>query len=217
LFTLASITQTLTDAVSNHGVGAAFLLMALDALLPVGGELIMVVAGAIAAGAIAGQPRLLGHELSGGLETYVALALAGTLGYLLGSLVGWWIGRSVGRDVVERYGHFVHLGPRNMVKAERWFERHGARAVLFGRLTPLVRSFISIPAGLFGEPLSRYTVLTAVGSAIWCFAFAGLGWALGSSYTSVDKVTHVIEVLIVLAIVGGVIALWLRRRRAPVS
>jgi membrane protein DedA with SNARE-associated domain len=212
----ASITQTLTEAVSNHGVWAAFLLMAMDALLPVGGELIMVVAGAIAAGAIAGHPRLLGHELSGGAETYVVLALAGTLGYLLGSLVGWWIGRNIGREVLDRYGHLVHLGPRNLGRAERWFGRHGPRAVLFGRLTPLVRSFISIPAGLFGEPLGRYTVLTALGSAIWCFAFAGLGWGLGSSYKSVDHVTHVVEALILLAIVAGaIVLLWQRRRRAP--
>jgi membrane protein DedA with SNARE-associated domain len=217
VLTLASITQSLTDAVSHHGVWAAFLLMAVDALLPVGGELIMVVAGALASGAIAGHPQLFGHELGRGGETYVVLALAGTLGYLAGSLVGWWVGRSVGRDVLERYGHLVHLSPRNLERAERWFARHGPWAVFLGRLTPLVRSFISIPAGLFGEPLGRYSVLTALGSAIWCFAFAGLGWALGSSYKSVDHVTHVVEVLIVLAIAAGAVALWARRRRTRSS
>jgi membrane protein DedA with SNARE-associated domain len=196
-------------------VVAVFLLMALDALLPVGGEVIMVVAGAIAAGAVAGHPQLLGHPLDAGAETYVALAVTGTLGYLAGSVVGWAIGKSVGREAIERHGHLVHLGPARMLRAERWFDRHGAWAVLLGRLTPLVRSFISIPAGLFGEPLRRYTALTLLGSAIWCFAFAGLGWGLGSQYKSVDRYTHLIEVLIVLAAVAVVVAA-LRRRQARV-
>ncbi|MEA2664338.1 MAG: hypothetical protein QOI11_1282 [Candidatus Eremiobacteraeota bacterium] len=213
---LASITQTLTDAISHHGIGAAFVLMAVDALLPVGGELIMVVAGAIAAGAIAGHPQLLGHQLGGGAATYVTLALAGTLGYLLGSYAGWLLGRRVGREALERHGHLVHLGPANLTRAERWFERHGAKAVFLGRLTPLVRSFISIPAGLFGEPLARYLLLTLAASAIWCFGFAGLGWGVGSSYKSIDHVTHVVEALIVLAALAGAGALFWRRRAARV-
>ena len=209
---LASITRSLTDAVASHSVAAVFGLMALDALLPVGGELVMVVAGAIAAGAIAGHPQLLGHELGAGAETYAVLSVGGALGYLVGSLAGWAIGRTVGRDLVERHGRAVHLGPGQMAKAERWFERHGPRAVLLGRLTPLVRSFISIPAGLLGEPLPRYVAMTALGSAIWCFAFAGLGWGLGSSYRSVDRVTHVVEALIVLALLAGAAFLWRARR-----
>jgi membrane protein DedA with SNARE-associated domain len=211
---LASITGSLTEAITTHGAWSVLLLMALDALLPVGGELIMVVAGAIAAGALAGHPQLLGDTLARGAETYVVLAAAGTVGYLLGSLVGYWIGRRSGREAVNRWGHFVHLGPNQLHRAERWFERHGARAVFLGRLTPLVRSFVSIPAGLLGEPLARYTVLTLLGSAIWCFGFAGLGWGLGSSYKSVDHVTHVLEALIVVAAVSGAGLLAWRRRRS---
>jgi membrane protein DedA with SNARE-associated domain len=209
--TLASITDTLTSAVADHGVVAAFLLMAVDAVLPVGGELIMVVAGAIAAGAIAGDPRILGHDLAAGVQTYVALVLAGTLGYVAGSLGGWLIGRHVGRELLERHGHLVHLGPANLERAGRWFDRHGARAVFLGRLTPLVRSFISIPAGLFGEPLGRYLVLTLAGSAIWCFGFAGAGWALGESYQSADQATHVVEALLALAVLAAA-GTWFWRR-----
>jgi membrane protein DedA with SNARE-associated domain len=209
---LASITTTLTDAIAQHGVWAAFALMAVDALLPVGGELIMVVAGAVAAGAIAGHPRLLGHALAPGADTYIVLALAGTLGYFAGGLLGWWIGRRAGREVLDRYGSLVHLGPRNMRRAERWFTRHGASAVFLGRLTPLVRSFISIPAGVFGEPIGRYAVLTLMASAIWCFGFAGLGWGLGSSYHSVDQVVHVIEALVVVAVLWLAVRWWRRSR-----
>ena len=210
---VASITQTVTDAVASHGTVAVFALMALDAVLPVGGELIMVVAGAIAAGAVAGAPTLFGHQLDTGLPTYLALALSGTIGYLAGSLGGWLLGRHGGRELVERHGRLVHLGPANLAKAESWFSRHGARAVFLGRLTPLVRSFISIPAGVFGEPIRRYTALTALGSAIWCFGFAGIGWSLGSSYKSADRVTHVVESVVVLAAIAAAV-LWWRRARA---
>jgi membrane protein DedA with SNARE-associated domain len=214
MLTLASITQSLTSAVADHGVWAAFVLMAADALLPVGGELIMVVAGAIAARAIAGHPQLFGHALAAGTVTYVVLAIAGTVGYFAGSLLGWWLGRGARRDLLQRYGHLVHLGPQRLLRAERWFDRHGPRAVFLGRLTPLVRSFISIPAGMFGEPLGRYSLLTLSASAIWCFGFAGLGWALGSNYKSADNITHVVEALIVVAAIGGAFVLWRRRRAA---
>jgi membrane protein DedA with SNARE-associated domain len=210
---VASIPQTISDGVVAHGVAGVVLLMAVDALLPVGGELVMVVAGAIAAGAFAGAPTLFGAQLSLGAEAYVVLCLGGVVGSLAGALIGWLVGDRIGRDTLARHGHLVHLGAGRVDRAERWFGRYGAWAVLLGRLTPLVRSFISIPAGLFGEPLARYTVLTAIASTIWCFGFAGLGWALGSSYGSVDRVTHVVEALIVVGLVA-LIGLVARRRRA---
>src|SRR3954454_12950226 len=213
---LASITTTLTDAIGRHGAYAIFAIMALDALFPVGGELTMLFAGALAAGAVAGQePVLFGHVLTTGVGAYVVLALAGTLGYLVGALVGWAIGRWGGRPLLERHGRWLHLDAGNLLRAESWFDRHGRAAVFLGRLTPLVRSFISIPAGAFGIPLGVYTVLTLAGSLIWCFGFAGAGWALGSSY---DKVHHAftgVEVLVVLGVlVAG--AVVLRRRRTGV-
>jgi len=213
----ASITQTITDGVVAHGVAGVFLLMAIDALLPIGGELIMVVAGAIAAGTFAGSPTLFGSTVSPGLETYLVLSLAGVLGSLFGAIVGWAIGERVGRDTLEPHGHLVHLGSGRIDRAERWFGRYGAWAVLLGRLTPLVRSFISIPAGLFGEPFGRYVVLTAIASAIWCFGFAGLGWALGASYDSVDQATHVVEGAIVLALIVFGFVLLRRRIAAKVD
>ena len=210
---LASITQTITDSVVAHGVSGGFALMALDAQLPVGGELVMVVAGAIAAGTLSGSPTLFGGTLTPGLEAYVVLSVSGVLGSLLGSFVGWSIGHRIGRDTLERHGHLVHLGPGRIDRAERWFHRWGVWAVFLGRLTPLVRSFISIPAGLFGEPLGRYMALTTIASAIWCFGFAGLGWALGASYDSADQATYVLEGLILIGLIFlGVILL--RRRGA---
>jgi len=211
---LASITTTLTDWIGTHGVYAVFVVMAIDALLPAGGELTMLYAGALAGGAIAGHhPVIFGHTLSYGLEAYLVLALAGTLGYLFGALIGWAIGRYGGRPLLDRHGRWLHLSPANVQRAEAWFDRHGSAAVFLGRLTPVVRSFISIPAGAFGTPLGRYTVLTLAGSAIWCFGFAAVGWGLGSSY---DQVHHAFTGLEVVLVVAAIVALglFLRQRRA---
>jgi membrane protein DedA with SNARE-associated domain len=214
-FVLASLTSSITSWIGHHGAYAVFAIMALDALLPVGGELTMLYAGALAAGAIAGQhPVLLGHELHTGLESYVVLAAAGTLGYLVGALIGWGIGRWGGHSLLQRHGRWLHLTPDNLDRAERWFARHGRAAVFLGRLTPVVRSFISIPAGTLESPLGPYTVLTLAGSAIWCFGFAGAGWALGSSYESVHHAFRYVDVLAVAAAVAALVAMvFLHRRR----
>ena len=213
-FVLASLTGQLTSWIGHHGAYAVFAIMAVDALLPVGGELTMLYAGALAAGAIAGQhPVLLGHQLQTGLESYLVLAAAGTLGYLVGALIGWAIGRWGGRSLLERHGRWLHLTPENVECADRWFERHGRAAIFLGRLTPVVRSFISIPAGTLESPLGPYTVLTLAGSAIWCFAFAGAGWALGSSYEQVHHAFRYVDILAVAGAVAALAALLVLRRR----
>jgi membrane protein DedA with SNARE-associated domain len=213
---IASITTQITSWIGHQGAYAIFALMAIDALLPVGGELIMLFAGALAAGAIASQhPTLFGTQLHQGLESYVVLALAGTLGYLVGALIGWAIGRRGGRPLIERHGRKIHLGPENFEKAERWFDRFGGRAVFLGRITPVVRSFISIPAGVLESPLPSYTLLTLAGSAIWCFGFAGAGWALGGSYESFHHAFRYADYAAVLAVVVvvGVVAYRWRKSR----
>src|SRR6185295_8396017 len=160
------------------------------------------------------QPVLLGHELQTGLESYLVLSLAGTLGYLLGSLVGWAIGRWGGHSLLERHGRWLHISPETLDRAERWFDRHGRAAVFLGRLTPLVRSFISVPAGALESPLGPYTVLTLAGSAIWCFGFAAAGWALGSSYEKVHHAFRYVDIAVVVAVVVAAVVLLLRWRRS---
>jgi membrane protein DedA with SNARE-associated domain len=210
---VASLTGQLTSWIGHHGAYAVFAIMALDALLPVGGELTMLFAGALAAGAIGGEHAILfGHQLSAGLESFLVLAMAGTLGYLVGSLVGWGIGRWGGRALLERHGRWLHVTAENLERAERWFDRHGRAAVFLGRLTPVVRSFISIPAGTLESPLGPYTVLTLAGSAIWCFGFAGIGWALGSSYEQVHQAFRYVDVLAVAGAVAALGALLVLRR-----
>jgi len=156
---------------------------------------------------------LLGWHPATGLEAYVVLALAGTLGYLTGSLVGWAIGVRGGRPLLERHGRRLHVGPPELARAERWFDRFGLWAVFVGRLTPIVRSFISIPAGVFGSPLTPYTALTLAGSAIWCFGFAAAGWAVGSGYERLHHSTRLADYAIVLVLVAAFAAVLLHRRR----
>jgi membrane protein DedA with SNARE-associated domain len=200
---IASITSQLTDFVGQHGIIAVFVLMAIDAVLPAGSEIVMLYAGALASGALPQQVSLFGTPLHHGLEAYIALALAGTLGYLVGAVAGWVLGARGGTPLVERYGRALHLTPARMRKAERWFDRFGSRAVFLGRLTPVARSFISVPAGVLGSPLGPYTLLTLAGSLIWCFAFAGVGWALGASYDNAHNVTRFFD----YAVVAGALAL----------
>jgi len=183
---LASVSGSITTFVGDHGVYAVFLLMAIDAVFPAASELVMVYAGALASGAFASQHVVLfGHQIDSGFWAFVTMALAGTLGYLAGSIVGWWIGRRGGRPFVERHGRLLHLGPERLERAERWFDRHDRWAVLLGRITPVVRSFVSIPAGVLEFPLRRYTLLTAAASLIWCLGFGIAGHALGSNWDSV--------------------------------
>jgi membrane protein DedA with SNARE-associated domain len=211
---IASLTSQLTSSIAHHGVYAVFALMALDALLPVGGELIMLYAGALSAGAIAGQhPVIFGTHLTTGIESYVALALAGSLGYLIGALVGWTIGAWGGRPLIERQGCWLRLSPEAFERAERWFERFGRRAVFFGRLTPVVRSFISIPAGALASPLGPYIALTLLGSLIWCFSFAGAGWAVGDTWETFHRDFRYADYVAVLVVVALALAAVLHHRR----
>jgi len=205
------VTNAVLDFLAKHGVLAVFTLMAIDAVLPAASELVMVYGGALASGALAAKLQVFGTERSG-FTAFLAIAVAGTVGYLVGAIVGWLIGARGGRPLVERHGAWFHLSPERLARAERWFLHWEDWAVLVGRVTPIVRSFVSIPAGVFRAPFARYTVLTAIGSAVWAFGLAGVGYALGSSWHRFDHAFHYIEYAAVAAGVLGA-GYWLYRRR----
>ncbi len=210
---LASLTSSVTTLIGDHGLYAVFVLMAVDAVFPAASELVMLYAGALAAGAFSGQHVVLfGDRIDSHFWAYVAMSFAGTIGYTLGSLVGWGIGAYAGRPLLEERGRWFHLDRAKLDRADRWFERWGDWAVFLGRLTPVVRSFISIPAGVVRMPIVRFTVLTFLGSAIWCFAIAGVGWALGSSYERFHHDFAYVEYAVVAAVIVLVVWLILRWR-----
>ena len=212
---LSSITDALTTLIGDHGIYAVFLLMLIDAVFPVASELVMVYAGAVAAGAFAGQDVVLfGHKLEPGFEAYVAMAIAGGLGYLVGSIIGWAIGDYGGRPFLERRGRWLHVTPHTLVRAESWFDRYGDWAVALSRVTPVIRSFIAIPSGVMRMPLGRYTLLTIPGSFVWAFAFAGIGWAAGSQWEDFHHSFRYAEYVVAGAILIVVVAGLVRHRRS---
>jgi membrane protein DedA with SNARE-associated domain len=212
---LAGVSSSITSQVASHGAYAVFIVMAIGALLPIGSELVMLYAGAVAAGVFrsAHHVSLFGAKVGFGAGAFVVLALCGTFGYLVGALAGWWIGLHGGRPLLERRGRWLHVTPQRLDRAEAWFQRWGNVGVLIGLLTPVVRSFVAIPAGLFETPLVPFTLLTLAGSAIWAFALAGVGYGLGSSY---ERFHHAFN-YVVYAVVAGLVVLaaylvyrWLR-------
>ena len=215
---VAGVTSTLTSLIGDHGVYAVFLLMAIDAVFPAASELVMVYAGALAAGAFAGQQvDLFGSQVSSHFWAFVVMASAGALGYLVGAIVGWAIGFYGGRPLLERHGRWFHLSGDKLERAERWFDRWDDLAVLLGRVAPVIRSFISIPAGVFRMPFWRYVVLTAVGSAIWAFALAGVGYGAGRSYERFHHDFSYVEyavVALVVAVAGYLVWRWRQSRLA---
>ena len=216
-----SIAEPITDAIGNAGLYAVFGIMALDAVFPAASELVMVYAGALAAGAFPGSTvSLFGAEITSTAWGYIAMALAGTLGYWLGAVVGWWVGWYGGRPFLEKYGRYVHLGPERLERAEAWFAERGDRAVFLGRVLPVVRSFVSIPAGALGVRFGPYNWATLVGSAIWCFAFAAIGVGVGESWERFHDGFRYADIAIVIVIVVAVIYVGVRlvqKRRAPAT
>jgi membrane protein DedA with SNARE-associated domain len=214
---LSEITEAITSTIGDYGLYAVFLLMLVDAVLPAASEVVMVYGGAVAAGAFAGQDVVLfGQTIDDGPGAYLAIVLAGTIGYTLGSIGGWAIGLYGGRPYLERHGRWLHLNKERLDRAERWFERWEDWAVFLGRVTPVVRSFVSIPAGVMETPFVRYTLLTLAGSAIWCVAFAGAGYLAGESWEDFHHAFRYVEYLVAAAIVA--LAAWLvwrylRKRR----
>jgi membrane protein DedA with SNARE-associated domain len=218
---VASLSGSVTSFIGNHGVYAVFLLMLVDAVFPAASELVMLYGGALASGAIAGSHVVLfGTRVGSGFPAFLVVALAGTIGYTIGSLLGWGVGYYGGRPLLETRGRWLHLSPENLDRAERWFDRWDGLAVLVGRVTPVVRSFISIPAGVFRMRLGRYTVLTLVGSAVWAFALAGAGWGFGKSYERFHSdfrfADYAVAALVLAAIAYGMVV-WRRKRSSRLA
>jgi membrane protein DedA with SNARE-associated domain len=210
---LASLSSSLTSLIGDHGIYAVFILMVIDAVLPAASELVMLYAGVVASGALPGQDVVLfGHQIDSHFWAWVAMSMAGVLGNTVGSVIGWGIGFYGGRPLIEKRGRWLHLGPENLDKAERWFARWGDWAVCVGRVTPVIRSFVSIPAGVARMPLGRFTVFTFLGCIPWCFGLAGIGWALGSSYESFHHDFRFVDIAVGVLVLS-LVAIWLIRRR----
>jgi membrane protein DedA with SNARE-associated domain len=203
-----------TSFIGDHGLLAVFVLMTIAAVLPAASEVTMLYGGALASGALAGHISLFGHEFKSGLPAYLAVVVAGVAGNTLGAAGGWWIGVRGGHPLLERYGRYVHITPARIARAERWFDRFEDVAVPLGFATPLVRSFVAIPAGILEVPFRRFIVQAAAGVSVFCAVLAGIGWAAGSSYSTVHHDFRYVELAVVLAVLVFAAVLLIRRRRS---
>ncbi len=204
----------MTSLIGNHGLVAVFLLMTVAAVLPAASELTMIYGGALASGALAGHIALGGHVFGSGFHAYLAVVVAGVLGNWLGAIVGWWIGIRGGHPLLERYGRYIHVTPERIARAERWFDRFEDVAVPLGFATPLVRSFVAIPAGILEVRLPRFVVSALLGIVAFCAAMGGLGWAVGASWHTARHAVDYVEYAIVVGIVLAAAYWFVRRRRS---
>jgi membrane protein DedA with SNARE-associated domain len=208
---LASISETLFSEVAHlvreGGYPAIFGLMLLEsACIPIPSEATMLFAGFVVAEPGASNAE---HHL-----TLAGVVTAGVLGNLIGSWLSYWVGRAGRVELIERHGHWLRIKPSHIETADRWFERYGAPAVFFSRLLPIVRTFISLPAGVARMPFVRFTVYTLLGCIPWVLALALAGEALGSNWTDARKYFEYLDYAILAAIVIGILALLLGRRRS---
>jgi membrane protein DedA with SNARE-associated domain len=211
------ITDAVTSAVGDYGLYAVFGLMLIDAVLPAASEVVLLYAGAVAVGAFPGHDvTLFGERIASTPWAYVAMALAAVVGYTLGSVLGWAIGLLGGRPLLERHGRWFHVTPGRLDRAEAWFDRYGDAAVFLSRMVPVVRSFISIPAGIAEMPLGRFTVLSFLGTLPWCFGLAGAGLALGSGWERFHESWRFADYAVVALAAALVVylAVRVRQRRA---
>jgi len=196
---LNRLVDAVTNLIGDHGIPAVFFLMILEsACLPVPSEVIMLFAGYLVSI----------HSMS--LAGAVA---AGVAGNIVGSWIAWGVGISGGRVLLERHGRYVHITPANLDMADRWFERRGERIVLIARCLPIIRTFISLPAGIARMPFWRFTIYTAVGSVPWVLALTLVGVQVGSHWDTWHKRFEFLDYIVVAAIAVGIVYLVLRRRR----
>ena len=189
---LDSLTQFVTDVVNTLGYVGVALLVAVENLFPpIPSEVILPLAGFVAGN---GDASLIG------------MILAATIGSVVGSWILYGVSAAVGPDrfhrFVVRYGKWIRLTERDLERAERWFDRRANAAVFIGRCIPLIRSIISVPAGFRRMPFLRFTLLSALGSAIWNTALIGAGAILGDRWRQVGDAVGLFQGVVIVAIAG---------------
>jgi membrane protein DedA with SNARE-associated domain len=202
----ASVTSGLvnlaTSGIGSLGLAGVFVLMLADAaLIPIPSEAIMLFAG---------------FDVANGRFSLIAVVIAGVLGNLAGSLISYAIGYYGRLEVLQKHGTILHVSPGLLAHIDGWFERYGSITVLFGRVIPLVRTYVSLPAGVGKVPLTRFVVLTTIGCIPWVLALALVGEAVKHNWRSwehgIGYASYVVLVLVVIGVVY-LLARWLRERR----
>ncbi|WP_163652980.1 DedA family protein [Listeria sp. PSOL-1] len=202
---LHSLIQALQDFVmfliNTLGHVGIFLAMLIESVcIPLPSEVVMLFGGFMA-------------EL--GKLNFWLVVIAGILGNLVGSFIAYYIGKKGGRTLVIRYGKYLFLNLKHLDKAELWFNRYGASAVFFGRVLPVIRTFISLPAGMANMNITKFMLYTLLGCIPWNLFLTWFGYTLGSNWGIVEKytrpITYVILVLCLLTIVWLAYRIWSKK------
>lgn len=214
LFVLASISESLVNTTSHFvrdaGLPGIFALMAISsACVPIPSEVVMLFAGF----AVADPTQSASHHHL----TMTGVVLVGLLGTMVGSWVAYAVGRAGRLELFERHGAKFHMGPAQIERADRFFTRYGELTVMFGRMIPLVRAFVSLPAGISKMPLGRFSLFSLIGTLPWVLALAFVGHALGSDWTTVRKGFEYVDYLIVALVVVGIGYAIVRARTATAA
>jgi membrane protein DedA with SNARE-associated domain len=193
------IVQFAVDTVDALGLPGVFGLMLLEsACIPVPSEATMLFAG---------------FNVANGEYTLAAATAAGVLGNLVGSWIAYWVGRAGRVDVLEKHGRKLHIKKSHLEWADRWFERHGGATVFFTRMLPIIRTFISLPAGVARMPFWRFTLLTLAGCIPWVLLLTFIGREAGDNWKSWKDSLHYVDYAVLAAIAIGIAWLIIRGRR----
>jgi membrane protein DedA with SNARE-associated domain len=201
---LASITDPLVNFAVNVidalGLPGIFVLMLLEsACIPIPSEATMLFAG---------------FNVSEGEYSLVAVVAVGVAANLVGSWIAYAVGYYGRLDVLEKHGSKLHIRQSHLATADRWFERHGEATVFFARMLPIIRTFVSLPAGVAKMPFWRFTLFTVLGCIPWVFALAFIGQQVGDRWDQWKDHLHYVDYAVAAAIVGFVVYLVVKRRRA---
>jgi membrane protein DedA with SNARE-associated domain len=151
-----------------------------------------------------------GYLVSTGRFDFWLVVLAGTLGNVLGSLLAYWIGARGGRPLLERYGKYVGISARHLDAADGWFQKHGEVAVFGGRLLPVVRTYISFPAGAARMNLKKFIAYTTLGVFLWALLFTWFGMKLAAEWNQIHERLQFLNILVVVGILVAAVYLWYR-------
>jgi membrane protein DedA with SNARE-associated domain len=196
---LDPLVNAATNVIDAMGYAGIFLLMTLEsACIPIPSEAIMLFAG---------------FNVSEGNMTLLGIVVAGVAGNLLGSLIAYAAGYYGRIELLDR-NRFIHINHKHLEWADRWFQKHGPATVFFSRMIPIVRTFISLPAGSARMPLGRFVLFTIAGCVPWVLMLAIIGREVGSRWEDWRGYLHYFDYVVIAAVVLGIVYLIIRRRRA---
>jgi len=144
--------------------------------------------------------------------TLLGITLVGAFGNLVGSLIAYFIGLKGGRPFLEKYGRYIFISHSKLELADRWFARYGWEAVLISRMLPLIRTFISLPAGIANMDLKKFSLYTFMGSLPWSFILAYVGVQLGPNWELIKSYFHILDIVVFIGIAGLIVYLFLSYR-----